>query len=75
MAMKEHGKGEEEWDPVRRVGNPCANPLADSYCHLCVRGAKAGRGTDGPGSSNFGAYTHGIAERHVVAGAVVAGSW
>jgi len=30
MAMKEHGKG-EEWDPVRRAGNPCASPLVDSY--------------------------------------------
>ena len=28
--MKEHGKG-EEWDPARRVGNPCAIPLVDSY--------------------------------------------
>ena len=30
MVMKYHGKG-EEWDPARRVGNPCASPLVDSY--------------------------------------------
>ena len=30
MAMKENGKG-EEWDSVRRVGNPCSSPLVDSY--------------------------------------------
>ena len=30
MAMKEHGKG-EEWDPVRRVGNPCSSLLVESY--------------------------------------------
>ena len=28
--MKEHGKG-GEWDPTRRVGNPCASPLVGSY--------------------------------------------
>ena len=28
--MKYNGKG-EEWDPVRRVGNPCLSPLVDSY--------------------------------------------
>ena len=27
--MKENGQG-EEWDPVRRVGHPCSNPLVDS---------------------------------------------
>ena len=26
MAVKEHGKG-EEWDPVRRAGNPCSSLL------------------------------------------------
>ena len=30
MVMEEHGKGEER-DPARRVGNPCASPLVDSY--------------------------------------------
>ena len=30
IAMKEHDKG-EEWDSARRVGNPCASPLVDSY--------------------------------------------
>ena len=28
--MKESVEG-EEWGPVRWVGNPCSNPLADSY--------------------------------------------
>ena len=28
--MKEHEKG-EEWDPVRRVGNPCSSLLVESY--------------------------------------------
>ena len=30
MVMKEHEKG-EEWDPVRRVGNPCSSLLVESY--------------------------------------------
>ena len=30
MAMEEHGKG-KEWDPVRRVGNPCSSLLVESY--------------------------------------------
>ena len=30
MAIKKNGKG-EEWDPVRRVGNPCSSSLVESY--------------------------------------------
>ena len=30
MAMKEHVKG-EDWDPVRRIVNPCSSLLAESY--------------------------------------------
>ena len=33
MAMKENGKG-EEWDPVRRVGNPCSSPWVGSYLNF-----------------------------------------
>ena len=28
--MKESGQG-QEWDPFRRVENPCLSPLVDSY--------------------------------------------
>ena len=28
--MKRNGTG-EQWDPVRRVGNPCSSALVDSY--------------------------------------------
>ena len=69
IAMKEHDKG-EEWDSARRVGNPCASPLVDSYLTVVSEEQKqAGVPENQAAPMLEHTLTHGPAERHEVAGA------
>ena len=69
MTMKEHGKW-EKWDPARRVGNPCASPLVDSYLtFLSEEQKQVGIPVNQAAPMLEHTLTHGPAERLEVAGA------
>ena len=69
MDMNEHGKG-EEWDPARRVSNPCASPLVDSYLtFLSEKQKQVGVPVNQAAPMLEHVLPHGPAERHEVSGA------
>ena len=68
--MNEHSKG-EQWDLARRVGNPCASPLVDSYPTFVCEGQKQVGVPVNQAAPPMLEHTHPHepAKRHEVAGA------